>query len=180
MTSTAPQIVVHTVFPQGGLSELLEQPMTPLDNIGHVQQVLPGGFTPMGLCMAPNARAFVRALGKPLALAHDLESRPGVWVLGTTTTTHEWLIFTDMHRQNGWKGGQVCALQKDSSISALVDSAQALSAALGQWWGEPPPGLGLMDWDDWFDDRHDKLDGVCMPRLTPVRSQRPKFRTSPR
>ena len=151
-------VFVRTALPPGGLDELLERPMTPLVNLARRLPDEPSRFPFEGTVMAPNSRAFLASLGRPLALAEDLESRPGVWWLGTTDGAHQWVIFSDCHRKSSWKGGQVCALTDTTPTAdrpnALMAGVRTLQDALAHVWGQPEgPMPSFIEWDGWFTRR---------------------------
>lgn len=145
---TVPYLFVRTRLPAGGLEALLDKPITPLLNAAFaaVRPDQPPA-TPQGMfslplmCQLPNLPAFLALLGKPLAVAGDLEARPGVWWLSTADGQHDVVIFSDAHRKNHWKGGQVCVSTSSGGrispvslpVLALAKTCQALLGPSPDW-----------------------------------------------
>lgn len=97
--------LIQSRLPAGGAPALFDRAWSPLVNAAY-QPGCPVRLP--ALCLAPNAPGFLAALGKPVCMAPDLESRPGAWWLVDEENAVEWLIFSDAHRKNHWKGGSLC------------------------------------------------------------------------
>ena len=168
-------VLVQSALPPGGLEALLERPMSPLVNAppSRDQDALVGGFRFMAMCQAPNSASFLAALGKPLAVAKDLESRPGVWWLASQDGTLEWVIFSDCHRKNSWKGGQVCAISRDGAFRPSARSVEAFGAALTAHWGQPPEETHWLAISQWFDQRWEEMGHRAWPRAETPPPPRP-------
>lgn len=143
-----PYFFVRTKLPEGGLEELFEKPITPLLNAAMAavrpapgQDSLPEGmFSLHMMCQLPNLPEFLALLGKPLAIAEDLEARPGVWWLSTADGQHDVIIFSDSHRKNHWKGGQLCvSTSSGGRISPLSLPVLALAKSCQALLGPSPP-----------------------------------------
>lgn len=135
-------IVVQDRLPREG-STWLQQRSTwePLFNLvrGHGPGHGPDGrplFPLDGGVTAASSRAFLASLGRPLAIAHCLESEPGVWWLVDEPNKTEWLIWSDSHRKNAWKGGQICLLA-ERPIEADDPGLIELRAEVARLWGMP-------------------------------------------
>lgn len=106
-----PYFFLRKKLPEGGLDALLKKNVTPVSNAAH-SQMMEGMLKGMGsaLLMSNIAQVkdFFKVVGKPLAVASDLESRPGVWWMSTADGAYDLVLFSDMHRKNAWKGSQLC------------------------------------------------------------------------
>lgn len=108
-------IVVQTRLPPQGADWLQERLWEPLFNLiatpGRRRDAQGRLLFPLeGLVSAASSKPFLACLGRPLVIADSLESRPGVWWLVDARNRMEWLIWSDSHRRNAWKGGQLCLL----------------------------------------------------------------------
>lgn len=161
--SAGAAVLVSRSLPDGGLAALLERPMSPLVNAVGTYAPPTDAVVRLPLeavVMAPNSAAFLASLGKPLAIARNLESAPGVWHLGTADGWHEWVVFSDCHRKNSWKGGQVCAIGRHRYGPPSPASISRLCEAMATVWGAPtrppppgdfPEGPWNQHWLDWFE-----------------------------
>lgn len=167
---------VQSRLPSSGLDELLERPWIPLINACFRP---PTGAPPVypfplwGIAQAPNVKEFLDSLGKPLAIARELESRPGIWWLTSPDASVECLIFSDVHRKHAWKGGQWCVrAENDQSWTIAPAALMHVSQAFEAVWGQPDPPLAAVDpfgWSAWFKRQATEAAPIQWPAATPKR-----------
>lgn len=154
--------LIQSRLPPAGLPGLLSRPWIPLLNaaMGRGPSIPHEDRFPLEwILMAPNTTEFLASLGKPLAIAHDLEASPGVWWLATADGQHEYIVFSDGHRKNSWKGGQVCMASSDPSpLNAEHPGVVALQRGFEHVWGLPQVSLvgaapNMMQALLWFGER---------------------------
>jgi hypothetical protein len=177
--------LVQTRLPPEGLEAFLERPWQPIVNAANVYHESPeslqspGQFPLRYAAMAPNSSEFLASLGKPLAHARDLESSPGVWWLATADHSYHYVIFSDCHRKNAWKGGQICMSFDDNNMNNFNPQNPGLVALLRGFqavWGQPE-NIGEMDFlRPWFKERSKLLGELHWPINPPAPSD--KRRTS--
>lgn len=179
--------VVQSSLPPEGLEALQDRNWHPLVNIcllqihtqrtqGSASEVDPTIFPLRGALFAPNSQEFLASLGRPLGVARELEANPGVWWLVDQDNQVEWIIWSDAHRKNSWKGGQICvrSMVPDVTVTADHPGVIALQSELARQWGLPDPGCSenLLMWGMWFKDRAEQGEIPSWPANRPVRSTR--------
>lgn len=171
--------LVRTRLPDESLDAFLARPWQPIINAFNHARTHPqaeGAFPLRWAALAPNSPAFLKALGKPLAIARDLESKPGVWWLSTADERYDFVIFSDCHRKNSWKGGQICMAKKSLvGFTPNHPGLVALCAGLQSVWGQPETfsELDIFEPDRWFDEKWKANPDIQWPRF-PAPSSRLK------
>lgn len=159
-------LCVRPQLPPEGLESFLDRPWHPILNaLAANPSAVEAGPFPLALAaQAPNSRGFLSTLGRPLAIAHDLESEPGVWWLSTPDSRYDFVVFSDCHRKNAWKGGQLCiARPRSSPMTPQHAGLLALCEGFHQLWGLPETQPEWF-WDsEWFDRRLEKLGSRRWP-----------------
>lgn len=187
--AAATSIVVNTRLPEGGLDAVLDLDMTPISNARGYRALMgipdPGGaghFPMEALEMAASSPEFLRALGKPLGIAKDLESEPGVWMLSTADDRHQWVIFSDCHRKNAWKGGQICAVYGGAVENFTMEhpTIDLLRQAVAEQWGMPEGLHDAFRWEEFFQAAEAERPGRTWPREEKAPVIKPKRVRGPR
>lgn len=187
MESRLPPIPhVRHALPSGGLEALLARPWRPLMNLvstleGKAPSV-PPRFPLAGILLAPSTQGFLAALGKPLAVARELESGPGIWWLSTPDGRCDYIIFSDAHRKSGWKGGQICMAHPEAPEGLTSDHPGVLALRQGfeDVWGLPDSiwaaeleGLHSLRWLDWFSRQASAVPARAWPRFPALQETHP-------
>lgn len=163
--------LVRPRLPSEGLKAFLDRPWQPLLNAFNHLQSHPqpeGAFPLRWVTMASNSAAFLKTLGKPLAIAQDLEAEPGVWWLSTADERYDFVVFSDSHRKNAWKGGQIC-LAKKSLVNftpqhpGLVALCEGFQSVFGQ--PETFSERDIFESDRWFSDRLKENPALQWPQF---------------
>lgn len=174
--------LVRTQLPEGGLEALWKKSWIPINNaLGnrHTNPQPAEAFPLMWAIMAPSSKAFLTSLGKPLAIARDLESEPGIWLLSTPDERYDFIVFSDCHRKGAWKGGQLCLAKKSSAnFTPQHPALEALVEGFAQVWGRPevtpdtePSFFQALEWFD--------VQGLRDPHRTWPRFNPPAARLRP-
>lgn len=86
--------LVRKRLPEEPLDTFLDRNWVPVLNAfnrAHEKPQDSDAFPLRWIAMAPNSKKFLAVLGKPLSIANDLESAPGVWRLSTPDGAHNYL-----------------------------------------------------------------------------------------
>lgn len=171
---------IRPTLPAGGLEELLDRPWVPVVNAILYRDEKPSSPSTFPLAcvvQAPNSRGFLSTLGRPLAIARDLESEPGIWWLSSADERYDFVVFSDAHRKSAWKGGQLCVATRSLSFTENHASMKALCLGFEQLWGVPPARDDQWFWDpEWFDERLPALGDrrwPVFPQVRPKVSRKP-------
>lgn len=184
--------LVRKHLPDEPLDTFLDRNWVPILNAfnrAHEKPQDPDAFPLRWALMSPNSKEFISALGRPLAIAKDLEAKPGIWWLSTPDGAHNFVIFSDCHRKNAWKGGQLCVeVPEGRTLSPQSESVKALCRGFEQVWGKPeevkpdPVGLeSILAAEKWFKAQALANPGMRWPVLeeAPVSNPRRKSGASP-
>ena len=142
MTSTVGSPRVQRCLPSDGLEAFLGRPWKPILNAFTSVHPQSADVFPLDwVVMAPNSIRFLASLGRPLAVVRDFESQPGVWWLATPCGRFDFIVFSDCHRKNSWKGGQICMAHSEVDVDGFTPQHPGLVAlcrGFQEVWGQPP------------------------------------------
>ena len=173
--------LVQRCLPEEGLEAFLDRSWENVSNAAnhaYSHPQAPDSFPLEWVAMAPNSARFLASLRRPLAIAHDLESSPGIWWLATPDKRFNYIVLSDCHRKNAWRGGQFCMDYEGlDGLTPQHPGLVALCRGFENVWGRPSQGSSntraLFEAEKWFEARSPTVHWPAEEAFT-VEPRRPR------
>ena len=95
-------------------------------NNNKLQKIMSSTFEDPKLVHLFHSSNIIKNLGQPLVTMPQYESSPGLWVFDDEPTGIVFLIWSDGHHKNPWKGTKYEAIVNPSQVKVLDEAFQRL------------------------------------------------------